>query len=265
MKHALIIGCSLALGTWGTSAQEKINIAPQAEQVLRAACQHLAEAPFFSFTGEICRERVTETGQKLQFSRAVTFAIKRPNRLHVEIRSPHSERGFWYEGKSLTILDRKRNIFSSAPMPGNLDAALDTARDQFGIDLPLIDLAVSDPYTSIAAKVLAGSYFGLAPVLGVNCHHLAFTQEIIDWQIWIQDGPQPLIRKLVITHKKENGAPEFTALITHWDLAQRISDLDFLFQPPHGATKIEMRQARDEGGRDGNSAPSTPPSSPKAK
>lgn len=265
MKHALIIACSLVLGAWGTPAQENTNIAAQAERVFRAACQYLAEAPFFGFGAEIWREHVTETSQKLQFSRTVTFEVKRPNRLHVEIRSPRSERGFWYEGKSLTILDRKRNLFSTAPMPDNLDTALDTARDQFGIDLPLIDLAVSDPYTSTTAKVLTASYYGLAPVLGVDCHHLAFRQENIDWQIWIQDGPQPLIRKLVITHKKENGAPEYTALITHWDLTQRISDSDFVFEPPHGATKVEMRQVRDVGGRDGNSGPSTPLSSPNAK
>ena len=61
-------------------------------------------------------------------------------------------------------------------------------------------------------------------MLGVNCHHLAFTQENVDWQVWIQDGPQPFIRKFVITHKNEPGAPEFTALITHWDLTQRIAD-----------------------------------------
>jgi len=265
MKHALIIGCSLALGIWGTSAQEKTNITSQADQVLRAACQYLAEAPFFGFTADITREHVTETGQKLQFSRTVTFEVKRPNRLRVEIRAPHSERGFWYEGKSLTILDRKRNLFSSAPMPGNLDAALDTARDQFGIDVPLMDLAVSDPYTSTTAKILTASYYGLAPVLGVDCHHLVFTQENIDWQIWIQDGPQPLIRKLVITHKKENGAPAFTALITRWDLTERISDLDFVFQPPRAATKVEMRQVHDKGGRVGNAGSSTPLSSPKAK
>jgi hypothetical protein len=265
MKRALIIGCSLVLGTWATPAQEKTHIAPQAERVLRSACQYLAKAPFFSLTAEVCREHVTETGQKLQFSRTVNFEVKRPDRLHVEIRSPHSERGFWYDGKSLTILDCKRNLFSMAPMPATLDAALDTAHDQFGIDLPLIDLAVSDPHTNATAKVLKGSYYGLAPVLGADCHHLAFTQENVDWQIWIQDGPQPLIRKLVITHKNEEGAPQFTALITRWDLTGRISDSDFAFEPPHGATKVEMRQERPEGGEGRNSGPSTPPSSPKAK
>src|ERR1035441_3960321 len=40
-------------------AQEKTNIAPQAERSLRAACQYLAEAPFFCLTVEVWREHVT--------------------------------------------------------------------------------------------------------------------------------------------------------------------------------------------------------------
>jgi hypothetical protein len=265
MKHALLIACGLVLGVWGMPAQENTNIAPQVERAFRAACQYLAEAPFFSLTAEVWREHVTDSGQKLQFSRTVTFEVKRPNRFHVEIRSPHSQRGFWFDGKSLTILDRKRNLFSTAPMPGALDAALDRAHDQFGIDLPLSDLAVSDPYQNATSNVLKGMDYGLAPVLGLDCRHLAFTQENVDWQVWIQDGPQPLIRKFVITHKHEPEAPEFTALITQWDLTQRISDSDFVFEPPHGATKVEMRPDRADGGEDRNPGLPTPLPSPKAK
>ena len=142
---------------------------------------------------------------------------------------------------------------------------MDSAHDQFGIDLPLIDLAVSDPYQNATSNVLKGTDYGLAPVLGVDCHHLAFTQENVDWQVWIQDGPQPLIRRLVITHKNEPGAPEFTAFITRWDLAQRISDADFVFDPPPGAAKVEMRQEPPEGREARGPGPLTPLTSPKAK
>jgi hypothetical protein len=264
-KRALFIGCGLVLGTCGMPAQENTNISPQAERSLRAACQYLADAPFFCLTAEVWREHMTASGQKLQFSRTVTFEVKRPNRLHVEIRSPHSERGFWYDGKSLTVLDRKRNLFSTAPVPGTLDAALDQAHDRFGIDLPLSDLAVSDPYQNATCKVLKGTDYGLSPVLGVDCHHLAFMQENVDWQVWIQDGPQPLIRKFVITHKQEEGAPEFTAFITRWDLTQRISDSAFEFTPPSGAAQVEMRPDRPDSGKDRSSGSSTPLTSPKAK
>ncbi len=81
----------------------------------------------------------------------------------------------------------------------------------------------------------------MSTAMGYNCHHLAFTQDNVDWQVWIQDGPQPLIRKFVITHKNEPGVPEFTALITQWNFTGRISDSDFVFEAPRGATQVEMR------------------------
>jgi len=236
----LIIVGSLALGSRAAPAESQTNIAPQAERILSAACQYLAEAPHFSLTAEIWREHVTASGQKLQFSRTLTMEVKRPNRLHLELASPHSQRGFWYDGKSLTILDRQPGLFSMAAMPGTLDAMIDKAHDDLGIDLPLIDLAVSDPYKNATAKVAKGTYYGLSPVLGASCHHLAFTQDNVDWQVWIQDGPQPLIRRLVITHKNEAGGPEFTAFITEWNFTERIADSDFVFEPPRGATEIEM-------------------------
>jgi hypothetical protein len=264
LKVGVIAGGGLVLAIWTAPAQTQTNIAPKAERVLAAACQYLAQAPHFSLTAEIWREHVTASGQKLQFSRTVHMEVKRPAGLHLDIDSPHSQRGFWYDGKALTILDRQDNFYSAAPMPGTLDAMLDEARDKYGIDLPLSDLAVTDPYKNATAKVVKGTYYGLSPVLGINCHHLAFTQDNVDWQVWIEDGPQPFIRKFVITHKNEEGAREFTAFITHWDFTQRISDLDFAFEPPHGATKIEMRKDQFEPDA-GEHAKPAPLSSPKNK
>lgn len=241
MKRLLFVGYGLLLGAWCATGQEQTNISPRAESVLRSACQFLADTHAFSLSAEIWREHVNEAGQKLQFSRALTMDVKRPDGLRLEINSPLSVRSFWYDGKTLTILDHKRNLYSTAAMPSTLDKALDVAHDKFGIDLPLIDLAVSDPYKNATAKVQDGRYFGISPVLGIPCHHLAFTQENVDWQIWIEDGPQPLIRKFVITHKNSPGAPEFTALITRWNMADRIDDSDFVFERPRGASKIEMQ------------------------
>ena len=257
MKHLLFIGCGLLLGLSGcATAQEPTDnsplaasdvstrtngvISPRAETVLHSACEFLAQTRAFSLKAEIWREHVDESGQKIQFSRAVTMDVKRPDGLRLEISSPLAARGFWYDGRTLTILDRKHNWYGTNAMPPTLDQAVAAAHDE-GIDLPLIDLAMSDPYANATAKVEQGKYFGSATVLGVPCHHLAFTQENVDWQIWIEDGPQPLIRKFVITYKNEPGAPEFTALITHWNLTDRIADSNFIFERPPGASKIDMR------------------------
>lgn len=263
MKRFWFVSLSLFFSAGVHLAQGQTNLSPRAEQVLRDACQYLAEAPFFSVNAEIWREHVTETGEKIQFTRVVDLEVRRPDRLHVAIHSPHTDRSFWYDGKQLTMLDGRRNFYSTASMPSTIDGALDAAHGDFGIDLPLIDLAVSDPYKNATARVQKATYFGLASAMGYNCHHLAFTQDNVDWQIWIQDGPQPLIRKFIITHKNEPGAPEFTALIRQWNMTERIADSDFVFEPPRGSMKVQMRRETIEStpaptGRD-QAAPLTTP------
>jgi hypothetical protein len=226
----------------GAGKADPPAIEPKAERILRDACHYLADAPFFIASGELWRERVVESGQKLEFGRTIEFHVRRPDRLHVEIKSNFSNRGFWFDGKTFAVLDRKRNFFGSAELPGHLDSALDRAHDEFGVDLPLADIASAEPYDDLTSKVQRGSYLGINPVLGVDCHHLAFTQENIDWQIWITEGPQPVIRKMILTHKLKPGAPEFTAILTKWDFTTRIADSDFQFEPPNGALKIEMEK-----------------------
>ena len=75
---------------------------------------------------------------------------------------------------------------------------------------------------------------------GVPCHHLAFSQESIDWQIWIEDGPQPVPRKLVITYKTEPGSPQYVARLSNWDFEPRFSKQYFEFEVPADAGEIEF-------------------------
>lgn len=48
------------------------------------------------------------------------------------------------------------------------------------------------------------------------CQHLFFQGKDVDWQIWIEDSPESLPRKLVITEKKQLAAPQFTAVLGDW-------------------------------------------------
>ena len=264
MKRLIFLSCCLFAGLCTVRGENQSNVEPLADHTFRNAGEFLAQAKQFNLTAEIWREHLTETGQKVQFSREVTMQLKRPNKLRVEIRAPFSDRCFWYDGKSLTVLDRKKNFYATAAMPNTVDAMLDRARDEFGIDLPLIDVALSNPYAQGMSKVQSGTYYTVAPVLDRPCHHLAFTQQNVDWQIWIEEGVEPVIRKFVITHKLEEGAPEFTALITHWDFLTPLADSNFEFEPPPGANKVEMRSVDQNSGK---SSPSYTPTgrNPKIK
>ncbi len=74
----------------------------------------------------------------------------------------------------------------------------------------------------------------------MKCHHLAFRQKAVDWQIWIDAGDEPVPRKLVITFKQQAEQPQYTALIHRWDVNPKLGDEMFQFQPPAGVRKVDF-------------------------
>jgi hypothetical protein len=88
--------------------------------------------------------------------------------------------------------------------------------------------------------VTSGFYVGLHEVRGVKCHHLAFTRDDIDLQVWVEDSRSPLPRKLIITEKWVSGSPQFTALLSDWNLSPQLKKNLFTFMAPDKAQKIEF-------------------------
>jgi hypothetical protein len=86
---------------------------------------------------------------------------------------------------------------------------------------------------------------GSSVVDGTRCHHLAFTEKTIDWEVWIEDGTQWVPRKLVITYKTLPGAPQFEAVLSDWDLVTQTPDALFTPALPPGAARIEFRAAAE--------------------
>jgi hypothetical protein len=218
------------------AAENPIN--PEADRLLRQCSSKLSAAKELSFKAEVWEDNVV-AGHKVSTSKTVAVQLRRPNGVQIEVQSPTRSRGFWYDGHSLTVLDRVNNLYAVIQVPDNINKVLDTASDKYGIHLPLEDLLANDFYSYTMEKTKGGAYFGKVNVLGTPCHHIAFSTDVIDWQLWIADDTS-LPRKLVITYKKEQAQPQVTSIFTEWNLNTRFSDDTFVFSAPHGANKIEM-------------------------
>lgn len=222
------------------SAATQPAIDPIADQIYKQSCEFLAQTKALSVHAEIWKDQVLPSGHKIQVTRTVEMDLRRPDRLHVEQRAHHKGRSIWYDGKTLTVMDREQNLYGQADAPASIDETLDALADDYGITVPLEDLAVSDPYGSAMKNVTAGGYFGDEPVLGVPCHHIGFSTPRIDWQVWIADGIRPLPQKLVITYKTEDQSPQYIAIFSKWDLTGRAPDSAFEFIPPRGSQKTSL-------------------------
>jgi len=229
-----------------TAADVKPAIDPQADGLMRRMGDYLAQAPFFSVSAEVWQDIQLGSGQQVQAGRTIDLQVRRPDRFHAEMRSTRRNRGLFYDGKSITLLNRVQNFYGSIAAPAALDEALDVASERFGITMPLEDIIASDPYKSALRKAVSGLHLGPVTVLGVPCEHLAFSLGTVDWQIWIEQGARPVPRKIVITYKDEVGTPEYTAILSNWDFQTRLPDFLFTFEPPPGATKISVTEIKSE-------------------
>lgn len=115
---------------------------------------------------------------------------------------------------------------------------LDTLVSRIGSAPPLSDFLYQDPYQSLRGKLQYGIDLGLNDVNGRSCHTLAFVERDIDWQIWIDPGPQLTPCKLVITCTTQPSQPQFTAIFTDWDFVPRIAAPVFTPDLAPGTEKI---------------------------
>jgi hypothetical protein len=242
---AFLVGVGGAVGlclsvTLTVPAAPAARIDPVADRVLRRMCEYLQSKHQFRFEAMELYDEVRPSGQKVQYSRHRRVAVRRPNRIYSEANGDTASRRFWYDGKTITLLDRRQNLYGQTKAARDIDSTLDGISQTYGLSLPLMDLLFHDPYAALTEKVASGAYMGVHQVEGSPAHHLAFTQENVDWQIWVDLGSRPLPRKVVISYKSLPSQPQYQATLSRWDVATRLSDTTFQFHPPKGAAKIEV-------------------------
>ena len=216
------------------------GIEPQAEKLLKASMAFLAAQKRFSVDTRNTIDVVLTSGQKLQFGATASASVQRPNRMRAERKGDLVDQVFLYDGKSLTLYNPGQKYYATVGAPGTLEGMLDFARTTLDVIAPGGDLLYANAYEILMENVTSGFVVGKSVVEGVRCDHLAFRGADVDWQIWIQEGKQPLPRKFVITSKDVPGEPQFTVVVTKWDLAPKLGRGMFDFTPPKDAKKVDF-------------------------
>jgi hypothetical protein len=240
-------------------APEARLVEPRADELVRRMSDRLAKAGSFALEAEEVYDEVPQHSPRRQLTAVRRVALRRPDRLAGDASGDALNRSFWYDGKVLTALDKEHNTWASGTVPDTIDAALDWALDTTGTVIPLADFLYADVYSRLMASVQRGVYLGIREAAGVPCHHLAFEQATIDWQLWVDAGPEPLPRKLVIAYKTEDEVPQYAVTIRKWNLDAKVPEELFRFEAPEGARRVDIPAFVGEGLPD--AAPVTAPSS----
>lgn len=218
---------------------------PQPEKILQEACELLKSAKQFSFKAEITDDRVYTGGKKLQFAFDLQAYVQRPDKLRINAAGDVDNKEFFLDGKTLTLYDKPHNVYATMEVPVSIDAAMDKASKEYGVRVALADLTSENAYALATKGTKNALYVGQGVVHGVKCHHLAFDRDKIQWQIWIDAGEKPLIRKLLITQKKLPAEPQWTAYFADWNFSPQLTDNLFVFTPPEGAKQIKFMALKE--------------------
>lgn len=248
VRRAVVAWTAGALGvafSCGVFAQEPAaarDLDPQAVEVLRKAVAHLEGLPRFRLKARVLTDVVQEDGQKFQFESTTEVAVRRPDRLHaVRVRDDGERRELWYDGAAVTIYDPALRVYGRVPVSGAVDDALDRLEQATGTPTPLADLLYND-LSFLLERPTEGDLVGECTVRGRAAHHLAFRNDALDWQLWVDAEGPPVLRKVVLVYKTQEGAPAQIAEIDGWDASGEIADEEFRFQPPPGSSEIPVRK-----------------------
>ena len=232
---AMWLGLAAPLAAFAQPA----GIDPQATKLLKASTDFLAGQQRMSLEARNTLEVVLHSGQKIQFDHAARMSMQRPDKLRADRVGDLVEQSFYYDGKSLTMFSPGEKSYATVAAPGTLEEMLDFARTRLDIVAPAGDLLYKDAYDILMTDVTQGFVVGKGIVEGVRCDHLAFRAPHVDWQIWIQEGKEPLPRKLVITTRDQASAPQFSVVVTKWNLKPKFTPQTFSFKAPDGAKQTE--------------------------
>ncbi len=223
-----------------TGIVRELTIDPEADKLLKQMSDNLSSAKEFTVRVESSSDFTNDTGEILKLHRTAYINLKRPDKIMVDTQGDNGYKQLFYNGTEAVLYHLNYGMYSIVKAPGTVDETLDMLAEDYDFQIPASDIAYSDPYSYLMEEVKGAKYYGESSINGVPCHHLYFTQDEIDWQIWIEDSDLSTPRKFLINFKNDEGSPQFTAYFYDWNFSPSLSDDIFSFIPPEETKKIEF-------------------------
>jgi hypothetical protein len=225
------VGCSRALTPEEARAKGDV--------LLKEMSKNLAALQTFAYTADEQRKG----GGKAERHSSRRVVVRRPNGITFTTTGENKDGAGYYDGKHLTLVSNRAKVWARGPMPPTLDEALDFLSAEYDIPMPTADLLYTSPYDALMTKDTTGGWVDQQRIGDLTCDHLAYKQEVVDWEIWL--GPKrQLPCQFKITYKTDPGQPSTTVTYSDFDPSPKVSDDTFTAKVPDGYQRIKiMRRA----------------------
>lgn len=209
-------------------------------EILNKAYKYIGSMDKYAFKAVIFHNEMDNEGTMRKDRYDVSVKVDRPEKLRVDIKGPAKDRSNYINNSVYTIMDHDHGFYGQIQTPKTIDAALDFIFEKFGIKSPLAQLLYSNMDKRLKFK--KSKSFGTMMVDGTECDYIAFSNIIHEVHVWIATGDEPLVKAYSIIDNTGEQENRINTSI-HWDIHAKISDSDFVFAVPKGATKISVNSA----------------------
>jgi hypothetical protein len=210
-----------------------------AKAILKAMSAYVSGQETIELTLDSNIEVITPALEKIQFTSSGEVLLSRPDKLRTHRASGHNDVTMTFDGKTVSVVSKSLDGYAQFESPGTLDRLIEVLRAGYGVALPAADLLKTNSYELLVAGVLEAKHIGRGVVGGVLCEHLAFRNVDTDWQLWVEAGEKPIPRKMVITSKTMNSAPQYTVVVKTWKTGVPPAPGAFAFVPTPNAKKLD--------------------------
>ena len=239
---ATVLGTVIASGlTAGPADADEAD----AKRLLKAMSDYVAAQNAISFDFDAILEVVTKDDQKLALASSGAVVLNRPGKIRATRAGGHADIEMLFDGETLTLFGKNANLYTQVSTPGSLDNLVEELREKYSRPLPAADLLLSDPYGALMADVTDVKDLGSGVIGGVECDHLAFRKEAVDWQIWIAQGERPYPCRYVVTSKGLPLSPQYSIQIRDWKTGDEAVSDDFSFKNATEAKKVDLKDIQD--------------------
>ncbi|MCX7009345.1 MAG: DUF2092 domain-containing protein [Kiritimatiellaeota bacterium] len=141
-------------------------------------------------------------GMKQEIASSWTAALLRPNKLAINYKSGQNQFTFVCDGRNLNVFIPMIKRYLEKPAPANLDVLFKEQSEaamllQQGVPF-FASLIAPDPRARLLEDGATVKYIGTEMWQGTECHKLRGERSQYDWDLWIEKGKQPFVRKVIM-------------------------------------------------------------------
>ncbi|PQB06058.1 DUF2092 domain-containing protein [Aureitalea marina] len=168
-----------------------------------------------------------------------TSYFKGPDRFAIRSRGHKGNKGYWYNGETLTYYSFDENNYVVLPTPNTSMATIDSLHVTFGMRFPAADLF----YPSFTDDVIDAfdrvKFAGMKQVDGKDYFHVVAENRQLIFQLWIGNDGFYMPQMYAYTIKGDQPR-SVSATFKAWELGVELPNPMFEFTPPDGARLISI-------------------------